>query len=191
MPAGRPGRIGRRTSAPVVTGATATLAAAASLDDLIVALHRASANPGAGPGCTLITNIGAGGSAFFQFASAGQTTIAGNSGSSQRIGAVCYKGVRKGNPLPNLSSVGSGTGTTVAFPALTLREPGRSWVLGICQLSSSTQTMSSPSKGVVVQTGEYVQLMDSNGPVNDWSGVTATLSGSIGWNAYSLEIPSQ
>lgn len=196
----RPSRLLQRTSAPVAATNSCTLASPAKANDLIFAHHRRSGSgPGAGPGGTLIETQ-ANHSLFWILATDGQTVVQGLTGvATDSMSAVAYGNSKLSFVVDNVSFA-NGSGTTILFPALSLREPGKSWVFMSIGLSASGVTLNSVTTTAlyvasgnapaVIQTGTRVALADSNGPVYNWPGATGTLSSGATWNVWCVEVRS-
>lgn len=182
----------RTSTLPIVSSGnnSFTLDPVAALDDLLVAVHRnAGGGPPAGPGGTLLNTTG-NYTVFNRLASAGQTVLAGDTSSPNldTMGAFQYRGAK----LVTNIAAGSGSGTTVTFPSLTLNDPGRSWIAFHAGFGSSGRTLTAISTGLQLTGSELkINLSDTDGPwpSSSWSGVTGTITGGTTlWNTFSIEI---
>lgn len=104
------------------------------------------------------------------------------SASTERIRSMCFRGVTE----PYNATIGSGTGTTVTLPAVTINNPRSIVVCGI----GTTDTV-----GAFTQPTTLTEIAEINsaavhvwwgyaGPLSVWPGDTATLASSVNWTYF-------
>jgi hypothetical protein len=168
--------------------------AAHSVGDLLisVAWRTSSLQPGDPAGWTLVTNTSGGGvGTRINKLIATTTNDAGTVTSFQAQHYLAYSGA---------SSVGttaynSGTSTNPVYPALTLSDPGNSWVLRICWKNGATDLGTTSLTGYTRRrtdtnaTSGQLVVWDSNGAVgSNPTADTQTSTGSAQWRTWTIEI---
>ncbi len=99
--------------------------------------------------------------------------------------------------IPNAAQAG-GNGTTVTYPALTMRVTnGSSWVAGFAGHRSTNTALETPPTGMtnradVVDSTDEAAGHDTNGGVTSWSQTTVDVGGTgSGWRGVTIEIEAE
>lgn len=188
-------RVGQ--TAALVSSSTATWDSALTANDLIIWLHRhGSATPAGAPtGLNQIdtdATASNSGDIAWGIAAGGETShTATGAATNNRSCAMAYRGCRIAQAV-NASSKGNATSGTVTFPTLTLKDPGRSWAVGLAvnYTSGTPSATTAPNWRFGSGVAGFLNFVDSADPVQAWSGITLTLGASSVWAAWSLEIVS-
>lgn len=181
-----------------VTSSTATFAGAVAANSLKLFAQRypATPSPGVPSGFTLLdehtTATDPAVSLSYGIAAGGETTMVGPTVSNARCCGVSYKNTRISQVISAPVKSSGGALTTVTFPTLTLKDPGRSWVVGIAWSGTQNTPVSTTAPAWRCGSGfnGYLSIVDSNGPVQSWSGYTLTWGLSTLWATWSFEITS-
>lgn len=189
------------TFVSAVASTTTTVATAAHLpnDFLVIVGWRALTTlPGLGAGWTtptggtdVSTSIG---TRIGYRVAVGTDSTSDPSGTWTGAAALCNSNFRGGSNTGALA-FGTGTGTVITYPALTLQKPGKSWVVLAVRHAAATNIESAAITGFtnrsVSATGGTVfraAQWDSNGLVTSHPAVTQTVNTTGAWQCWSIEI---
>lgn len=184
-----------RVSANSAAGTTATIGAHQAGDLILVHAYRDGSNSAPGSPIdfsSIDTSGGAntnGSRIAFKWAQSGSEST-GTWLNATGVNVMVYRGVT----AIGASSVGSGSGNTITYPALTLREAGgTSWVVRFAGHRTATNITANTPAGFTAVTGVAAEsrTCDSNGAVSSNPGTaTQSVDASSGWIARTLELRS-
>jgi hypothetical protein len=173
------------------TGSTTATVPAHAIGDLIViaAWNTSATLPTMGAGYTSAGTVVNGASASGRVAYRVATATNDASGTwSNCVSIWCV--VYSGTGTPGTATSNTGSGTAIGYPALTLTQPGASWVVRPgAALAASTMNSSALTGYTNRVNGPQVATFDSNGTVATAGAATQTVTGSGAWVTLSLEIP--